>query len=93
MTRYPRPHCPHQNVAHCTLYIASHDGRLAGYGCDDGKLDIAEGCAVSRGKDYGQAVEALEAVAPTLNSFCQLRRHAAELLEQRDRNMRSNGIH
>lgn len=84
--------CPHQNVANCPLYIAAHG--VPGLGCDDGMIDHAGGtCGVARAVSYERNVEMLRVKSPGLVEQCEWREQAARFNEQRNRNMRLNGIH
>ncbi len=83
--------CPHANVVHCPLYAGAHVG--GGPSCDDGHLDT-QLCAVDRGViDYRTTVEALRAKHPRLVAECEFYEAAAQSKEQRDRNLRLNGVH
>lgn len=82
--------CPHENVAYCPLYVASHRPELSG--CDDGRL-AEGGCAVSRGMNYSESVKKLLASAPTLQALCQFDEKQDAAHKQCSRNMRLNGIH
>lgn len=84
--------CPHKNIVHCPLYLASHDGDPRMSGCDDGRLDEG-GCAVDRGMDYAAAVGRLSAFDPRLVAQLRWNEEAAEIKAQRARNMRAAGLH
>lgn len=84
--------CPHKNIVHCPLYIASHDGDPRMNGCDDGRLDEG-GCAVDRGMDYAVAVGRISGVDPRLVAQLRWNEEAEEFKAQRARNMRAAGIH
>ena len=84
--------CPHRFVQDCPLYAAAHNPELKG--CDDGALDLFEGCAVDRGVlDYATAVGAVIAAAPRLVAQLQWNEQKRERVEQAARNLRLNGIH
>lgn len=82
--------CPHDRVEHCPLYVAAHEA--GGFGCDDGRLQEG-GCAVDRGMDYGSAVARLCRANRELVQECAERESLWLKTEQRNRNMRVNGIH
>jgi hypothetical protein len=83
--------CPHEDAQFCPLYIESHNAR--GLGCDDGKLGELMGCAVDRGTiDYDTSVAKLARVDIDLVGQCAWRERQSRLKEQRERNMRHNGV-
>jgi hypothetical protein len=85
--------CPHDDIRHCPLYVATHDAGAAGYSCDDGGLGpMPTGCAVSRGYSYTDAIRGLMRVAPDLVRECRAAEAAAASHAQRERNMRGLGI-
>lgn len=83
--------CPHERIEHCPLYVAAHE--TDEFGCDDGRLGDHEGCAVDRGLDYGQAVARLCKANREIVQECAERESLHMKIEQRNRNMRVNGIH
>jgi hypothetical protein len=83
--------CPHSDVRFCPLYIAAHEA--GDLGCDDGKLEGWNGCAVTRALDYGQAIAALWRVKPQLVSDAAFLENAETVKQQRVRNMRAAGLH
>lgn len=82
--------CPHDRIEFCPLYVAAHEA--GGYGCDDGRLD-EDGCAVSRGMDYGRALARLSLTNRALVLECAERQNHAMKVEQRRRNMKNAGVH
>lgn len=83
--------CPHHNIVHCPLYLASHEGQ--GFGCDDGRLEPWGGCAVDRGADYGAMVAKYAAVNPQAVAECAFMEAEEARKQQRARNMRAAGVH
>lgn len=83
--------CPHADIRFCPLYHASHTAE--GGGCDDGKLDGGNGCAVTRGLDYGHAVAALWQANPQLVAEAAFLENEENARQQRARNMRAAGLH
>ncbi len=85
--------CPHEHIEFCPLYVAGHSTRVdvLSFGCVD---DMARPCRVKRGKiDYAKSEAELAATAPRLVANCKFSEEARVSKEQRERNMRSNGIH
>ena len=82
--------CPHSRIEFCPLYVAAHEG--GGFGCDDGRL-AEEGCAVSRGMNYGQALARLSHAKRDLVYECAERENMTMKIEQRRRNMKNLGLH
>lgn len=79
--------CPHKNISRCPLYVESHNVR--GLGCVD---NIGNDCKVERGKSYNILVEKLVEVDALLVFQCQSAEIADIRREQRERNLRLNGI-
>lgn len=82
--------CPHADVRFCPLYHAAHEGW--GLGCDDGKLD-AMACAASRKLNYAKAVSRLRVEHPGYVERIEWNQALEESRQQRERNIRLNGIH
>lgn len=82
--------CPHSRIEFCPLYIAAHE--CGGFSCDDGRLD-EEGCAVSRGMDYGRTLAKLSIAKRALVLECAERESFTMKVEQRRRNMKNLGLH
>lgn len=86
----PKKRCPHEDVQHCPLYVASNG---AGGGCDDGGLAEMR-CAVDARKiNYNRAVARLSKADRALVNDCAMREMRSRSKAQRERNMRMNGIH
>lgn len=83
--------CPHLCIEFCPLYVAAHEA--GGFGCDDGRLDEWNGCAVDRGADYGQMLSRLCSERRSLVQECAEAESLYLKREQRKRNMKLNGIH
>lgn len=86
--------CPHGNIVHCPLYVASHSGFVAtsARGCANGNW--AEGCSIERGEEaYHDAAAKLAKVCPRLVQGCADRESEQLAREQRHRNMRAAGLH
>jgi hypothetical protein len=82
--------CPHDNIAHCPLYVASHAAN--GLGCDDGRLFEGE-CAVARGMDYDAQLAKLIRADLEIVAECEWRARKQAASLQRLRNMKTNGVH
>lgn len=81
--------CPHERIQYCPLFVESHNCRLLG--CVD---DMQKPCQVERGKlNYDKAVAKLQETDPALINEITWARTAYESREQRQRNLRVNGIH
>jgi hypothetical protein len=86
--------CPHADIRFCPLYHAMHEGRCAGYSCDDGQLGpMPTGCGVTRGISYAAAIKGLLRVAPEVVERCRAAEADAASRAQRERNMRSAAVH
>lgn len=86
--------CPHDNIVHCPLYVASHSGHdvVLGHGCVNG--DWAQGCEIERGDAaYIHAVAKLAKIVPRLVQGCADREAEALAKAQRQRSMRAAGLH
>jgi hypothetical protein len=81
--------CPHSDVQFCPLYIAAHEAGC--FSCDDGKLE--DGCAVTRGLDYGRTLAVLWRAKPDLVAEAADRENAENARQQRARNMKAAGLH
>ena len=86
----PETKCPHANIIHCPLYVASH--AAIGIGCDDGGLADG-GCAVDRGMDYVCEVAKFRAQMPREVAMLEWNERAEQMRQQRARNMRAAGVH
>jgi len=84
--------CPHANLVYCPLYVASHDPRLAVFGCDDGKMTEDSLCAASRGLDFNGMLAALEAGNPLFIQSLAMRERNAAAQAQRVRNLQRSGL-
>ena len=82
--------CPHDHIEFCPLYVAAHEA--GGLGCDDGRLG-EDGCAVSRGMDYGRGLAKLSLANSALVLECAERENHWMKTEQRRRNMKNAGVH
>lgn len=86
------PDCPHASIRFCPLYVAAHDGEISTLGCI--AVDDEFYCEVARGRwDYTAAVDRLYKRAPELVQACRRDEAHREAREQRQRNLRLNGIH
>lgn len=85
-----RPGCPHADIRWCPLYHAAHEAW--GLGCDDGKIGNG-GCAAARGMDYAKTVWKIRVLHPGYVEQIEWREQAEAIQQQRDRNVRLNGIH
>lgn len=63
-----------------------------GLGCDDGQL-ASEQCAVSRGLDYAMEAAKVAEISPETFERCIIKKRYDESKAQRQRNMRTNGVH
>lgn len=82
--------CPHENIVDCPLYHGMHIA--GGPSCVSNRLD--EGlCAVSMGADYESLLVALTIAHPKVVAECEWNAALRQSKEQRDRNMRTNGLH
>lgn len=78
--------CPHDEKRFCPLMHAAHEGW--GLGCDDGRLNMAGGCAVDRGKlDYTKATAELRAQRPGYVEQIEFAADVQASQDQRCRNM------
>lgn len=81
--------CPHPRIQYCPLYVESHNCR--GLGCVD---DVGKDCKVKRGKmQYQEGIKNLGAVDIKLVKTCRFYEEENNKQEQRNRNLRLNGIH
>jgi hypothetical protein len=83
--------CPHADIRDCPIYHAAHVANAGG--CDDGRLLEGGGCAVSRGMNYEHALGRLRVTHPKLVADCEWNAALRARQSQRDRNMRSAGVH
>lgn len=87
----PERRCPHPDVQHCPLYIASHGGPAAAFMCLVG--DWSQGCAVDRGEQTYSALLAEAAKAdPLMVARALAAEREASATAQRRRNMWAAGI-
>lgn len=83
--------CPHADIRFCPLYHASHTAWALG--CDDGKSSGWDGCGVSRALDYGRCLAELAKVSSKMIAECAFAENAEVAKAQRNRNMKSAGLH
>jgi hypothetical protein len=81
--------CPHENIVDCPLYHGMH---VAGAPSCVSR-DLQDGCLVDQGADYDGLVMALRIAHPKVVAECEWNAAVRQAKEQRDRNMRVNGIH
>lgn len=82
--------CPHDNIVDCPLYHGMHVG--GGPSCWSDR--IPEGlCAVDLGANYDALVLALRIKHPMVVAECEWNAAIRARSEQRERNMRLNGVH
>ena len=82
--------CPHARIEFCPLYVAAHEA--GEFGCDDGRLQ-EEGCAVSRGMDYGRALAKLPLANRVLVLECAEAENRHMKTEQQRRNVKNLRLH
>lgn len=82
--------CPYFGlIQYCPLYVESHNAR--GLGCVD---DAGKECKVERGlMKYQEGLRILRGVDCELVGQCAVGKMQHDQREQRERNMRLNGIH
>lgn len=81
--------CPHEDKQYCPLYVAGHTAN--GGGCWPAEPD---GCSCDAGhQDYAKALGALIAAGSPIPAECEWRQAKTEADAQRNRNMRTAGIH
>lgn len=84
--------CPHENVAHCPLYVAAHDPDLADLSCAAKGWGPEGGVFCAHVAEHAAAVERLRARAPRLVAECEWKEEADSIRAQRRRNMRAAGL-
>lgn len=85
-----REGCPHADIRWCPLYHAAHEGW--GLGCDDGGLGDGN-CAVARGQDYARSIGKIRTLHPGYVERIEWNEDAEAIAQQRERNVRLNGVH
>ncbi len=81
--------CPHAKIQYCPLYVGMHI--VDGPSCWHKNLE--DGCAVDHGASYEDLVAAFFRAHPADFAEITLAERASESREQRQRNVRLNGLH
>ena len=89
--RPPGTKCPHDLIQFCPLYAGMHIDN--GPSCWPKNNDLEKGCAVDQGASYATLLARFERAHPDIvkeRAAAERHHHASE---QRDRNLKLNGIH